>query len=94
MATNTTDEERNELVDELIKCGICLDYFDDPRVLPCSHTFCLKCIKQTAEHNRGQFQCPLRDDTKIDNARLDILPSNRIVRDIVEIVSSSKGKIK
>ena len=27
-------------------CSICLDLFQDPRVLPCLHTFCLKCLEK------------------------------------------------
>lgn len=30
---------RNEIV-----CCICTETFSDPRLLPCSHTFCLKCL--------------------------------------------------
>ena len=28
-------------------CGICLEQFKDPRLLPCSHTFCLGCLQRT-----------------------------------------------
>ncbi|CAF1307592.1 unnamed protein product [Rotaria sp. Silwood1] len=92
MATETTEEERDDLLENVIKCAICLDYYGDPRLLPCSHTFCLKCIKQTAKNNHGSFPCPFRDGTTIQNTDIDTLPSNRVVRDIVEIVSKSKGK--
>jgi len=27
------------------ECSICTEVFTDPRVLPCLHTYCLKCIK-------------------------------------------------
>lgn len=28
-----------------VVCGLCLKPFSDPRLLPCLHTFCLKCLK-------------------------------------------------
>jgi tripartite motif-containing protein 2/3 len=31
-----------------VECGICLDIYTDPRVLPCGHTFCLGCLHQLA----------------------------------------------
>ncbi|CAF1604486.1 unnamed protein product [Rotaria sp. Silwood1] len=74
MATETTEEERDDLLENVIKCAICLDYYGDPRLLPCSHTFCLKCIKQTAKNNHGSFPCPFRDGTTIQNTDIDTLP--------------------
>lgn len=33
-------------LDEIIECPICLDIYDDPRLLPCGHTYCLRCLQQ------------------------------------------------
>ena len=30
--------------ESLLVCPVCLDAFKDPKVLPCLHTFCIKCI--------------------------------------------------
>jgi len=43
-------------VDNESECAICKEVFTDPRVLPCVHTFCLKCIqgwRQTSRRNIG-----------------------------------------
>ena len=74
-------------VQNLISCAICLEHFDDPRCLPCSHTYCLQCIQKIASSNKGQFECPLRDGTIIDQSCINSLPLNRVVRDIVELLS-------
>lgn len=29
---------------EDVTCAVCLDVYDDPRLLPCLHTFCKKCL--------------------------------------------------
>ena len=30
-----------------LTCGICLEQYKEPKILPCSHTFCLGCLKKT-----------------------------------------------
>ncbi|KAH3746276.1 midline 1 [Pelomyxa schiedti] len=30
---------------EELRCPICLELFDDPRILPCGHTFCFRCLQ-------------------------------------------------
>ena len=34
-------------VNYLLECSVCLQVFQDPRILPCGHTFCLQCIQKT-----------------------------------------------
>ncbi|XP_066260428.1 E3 ubiquitin-protein ligase TRIM45-like isoform X2 [Euwallacea similis] len=36
------------------KCPMCKNQFVEPRVLPCLHTFCLKCL-ENLEHQKKQF---------------------------------------
>ena len=31
-------------LDDMTECSICTEVFTDPRVLPCIHSFCLKCL--------------------------------------------------
>ena len=40
------------------KCGICLELFQDPRSLPCLHTFCRECIQRTMNDNHS-LKCPV-----------------------------------
>ena len=35
---------KKEFEDQLT-CGVCLDHYTDPKMLPCGHIFCLKCIQ-------------------------------------------------
>ena len=43
-----------------ITCPICVDYFIDPRILPCSHYYCEECIHRLAEQAGSDqpFSCP------------------------------------
>ena len=71
---------------ELVTCAICLDHYQDPRLLPCSHTFCFQCIEKLVKN--GSFNCPLRDDMKIAQNDITQLPINRTAKDMVEFVLS------
>ncbi len=43
----------------LTECGICLSQFKDPKLLPCSHTYCLTCLEDlTKTQIRGCIRCP------------------------------------
>ena len=48
----------------LLKCPLCGQTFDDPRRLPCGHSFCLKCLQRrfnelqaTSSRKLGSFSC-------------------------------------
>ena len=36
---------------------MCLELFTEPKVLPCCHTFCLQCLKKSAQ-KQGEITCP------------------------------------
>ncbi|KAM8977600.1 E3 ubiquitin-protein ligase TRIM13 [Pelodytes ibericus] len=40
-----------EMLEEDLTCPICCSLFDDPRILPCSHNFCKKCLEGVLEGN-------------------------------------------
>ncbi|XP_005998194.1 zinc-binding protein A33-like [Latimeria chalumnae] len=39
-------------------CSICLDFYKDPVILDCSHTFCRACISQVWEREQRRLCCP------------------------------------
>ena len=52
-------------VESLIHCLICTEPYNDPRVLPCQHTFCRQCLTRYHENTNQQriikssnFPCP------------------------------------
>ncbi|CAF4855062.1 unnamed protein product [Rotaria sp. Silwood1] len=77
-------------VEDLITCVICQELFDDPRLLSCSHTYCRKCIEQTASANKDQFECPLHDGNKILEKDTGSLPLNQGIRELVELYGSTQ----
>ena len=43
------------------ECPVCFESYICPKLLPCAHTFCYKCIKHCAYESEGRFllKCPL-----------------------------------
>ena len=41
-----------------LKCSVCLELFSDPRVLPCFHTYCLKCLQGLVSDRKSVLTCP------------------------------------
>ena len=42
-------------------CGICSELYTDPRMLPCLHSFCCKCLQKSMENKESQaatIKCP------------------------------------
>ena len=87
----SSKKQKEEDIGELAVCPICMEYFVDPRILPCSHTYCHRCIHKMAASNRGEFECPLRDDTRIQKNLIDSLPLNRTVQNIVGLLLNPSG---
>ena len=46
---------------EITECPICITQLEDPKGLPCFHTFCLKCLQQYVDGARDgeMIGCPL-----------------------------------
>ena len=57
MATSSTYAVGN-VVPSNLKCSICLELFNDPHVLPCFHTYCLKCLQGLVSNKKSDLRCP------------------------------------
>ncbi|KAK3575830.1 hypothetical protein CHS0354_015582 [Potamilus streckersoni] len=52
-------DDRNTLLKNT--CSICLDFYENPKILQCFHTFCAKCIQDIIQSKGklGKIHCPL-----------------------------------
>ena len=46
MASRAKDTSSKIKTQYSLRCSVCLDDFKDPKVLPCSHTFCKHCLEK------------------------------------------------
>lgn len=43
---------------KLVTCGLCQNYYADPRQIPCSHSFCFDCISGRFDEETLTLTCP------------------------------------
>ncbi|NXI18534.1 TRI59 protein, partial [Irena cyanogastra] len=79
-----------ERLEEELTCPICCDTFSEPRVLPCSHTFCGPCLQRLLQHSPGfpagsGLSCPsCRAPVAVPAAGLQALPVNFALKAVIE----------
>lgn len=84
----------NELLD-ITECSICTETCQDPRILPCFHTFCLKCMQQMTKRADKQpgdkLSCPIcrKEVTVADDEALG-LQKNFFMARLIEMLKILK----
>lgn len=75
-----TSSENNDVISDLndiTQCSVCLRTFVDPRILPCIHTFCLRCLRQMGAKQDESLSCPLcRQPFSLPDNSFDALNKN------------------
>ncbi|XP_012277774.1 RING finger protein 207 isoform X2 [Orussus abietinus] len=72
---------RNPLI-----CGVCQDYYSDPCLLSCFHTFCAQCLQ--GPHLDGKLACPICGQITQLKDGSQLPPSDQLMRQLVEIANS------
>ncbi|XP_074406376.1 E3 ubiquitin-protein ligase RAD18 isoform X2 [Zonotrichia albicollis] len=74
-------------VDDLLRCGICFDYFSIAVIIPqCSHSYCSLCIRKSLSY---KTQCP----TCCVAVSESDLKNNRILDDLVKSFNSARQQL-
>ena len=87
----------SDQLSDITECPICVETFTDPKVLPCVHTFCLKCLLKYGEHDkpRDQVACPLcRATFAIPPGGFADLPNNCFINKLLLISEVTQGKFE
>ncbi|XP_072021545.1 uncharacterized protein [Amphiura filiformis] len=81
---------------DLTQCGICLLVIEEPKALPCLHSFCLKCLTKWAEGKKGTVMCPLcRQDFPIPSEGVKGFITNFVIntlKDRQELAAKLQSK--
>ena len=86
-------------LEEEITCAICHEHYTEPKVLPCCHYYCKRCLHQLTlrEGVDKPFSCPeCRKDTTLPEGGLDNLPTAFFVNRMKEVHSKlelAHGKV-
>jgi len=84
-------------LDDITECSICTEVYTDPRVLPCVHTYCLKCIETWSKDKEpgDEVACPLcRKEFTLPSNGVRDLPKNFIVNNLLQMKELSSVESK
>ena len=86
MATKIDDMQRSlEDLEKEVTCAVCLEHYTEPKVLPCLHYYCKKCIVKMAV-KKNPIACPdCRKETKIMKGEEEELPTAHFVNRLKEL---------
>lgn len=82
----------------LLECSICLEQYDNPKLLACAHSFCKRCLEDIVKFNgdgSASITCPLRctEETQIsENSTVNDLKSCYDIKNIIDAIAKRKGK--
>ncbi len=80
-----------QFLEDLTRCAICLDTYDDPRVLPaCAHRYCHGCLQGLA--TRFTIKCPeCRAQSRIPPGGIDALPCDFIINNLIDHLDENEN---
>ncbi|XP_033211811.1 RING finger protein 207-like isoform X2 [Belonocnema kinseyi] len=72
---------RNPLI-----CGICHDYYREPCLLTCFHTFCARCLR--GQNLDSKVSCPICAQVTMLKEGAHLPPTDQLMRQLVELSNS------
>ncbi|KAL9958095.1 hypothetical protein ACROYT_G035064 [Oculina patagonica] len=73
-----------------LECGICLEKFEDPKVLRCQHLYCKKCLEKLV--TRDEITCPeCRRKTEVPSGDVESLPTNFLINNLLSIRGNNQS---
>ncbi|XP_022079510.1 tripartite motif-containing protein 2-like isoform X2 [Acanthaster planci] len=80
---------------QFLVCGICLERYHTPKVLPCLHTFCQKCLQNYVPAESLTLSCPIcRQQSILPIEGVTGLQNNFFITNLMEVLEgpdSSSG---
>ncbi|XP_066287410.1 E3 ubiquitin-protein ligase TRIM56-like [Branchiostoma lanceolatum] len=81
----------NQIKEEFLVCQICFEDYHEPKVLPCQHTFCKKCL-QNMVAKMGKLTCPnCRRECQLPQNGVEELPISFFVNKLRDIIGNGGG---
>ena len=97
MAKVSSDGVQGDLkLADIVNCPVCSGLLKDAKLLPCSHSYCLRCLegltRDQANAETGQLACPRCNSSfSIPSGGLQNLPQNVYVDDLFQLASDRPG---
>ncbi|XP_065110840.1 tripartite motif-containing protein 2 isoform X1 [Paramisgurnus dabryanus] len=75
---------------QFLICSICLDRYNNPKVLPCLHTFCERCLQNYIPAHSLTLSCPVCRQTSIlPEKGVAALQNNFFITNLMEVLKRS-----
>ena len=87
MSSTDQDKDWQQIEDE-VTCCICGDLFNEPKTIPCLHTFCKRCIERSIDANKkmvAAVSCPLCR-APLPEDEIASIPTNFTIDSLVKIL--------
>lgn len=72
-----------------LQCSLCLQSFNDARILPCLHSFCADCLEKSClqySETAPSVYCPVcMDETLLNSRGIEGLPKNLYVKHLLDL---------
>ncbi|XP_026989816.1 tripartite motif-containing protein 2 isoform X1 [Tachysurus fulvidraco] len=70
-----------------LMCSICLDHYHTPKVLPCLHTFCQRCLQSFVPVHSLTLTCPIcRQTSVLPEKGVAALQNNFFITNLMEVL--------
>nr|XP_057922153.1 tripartite motif-containing protein 2 isoform X2 [Doryrhamphus excisus]XP_057922161.1 tripartite motif-containing protein 2 isoform X2 [Doryrhamphus excisus]XP_057922170.1 tripartite motif-containing protein 2 isoform X2 [Doryrhamphus excisus]XP_057922179.1 tripartite motif-containing protein 2 isoform X2 [Doryrhamphus excisus]XP_057922188.1 tripartite motif-containing protein 2 isoform X2 [Doryrhamphus excisus] len=77
---------------QFLICSICLDRYHNPKVLPCLHTFCERCLQNYIPAHSLTLSCPVCRQTSIlPEKGVAALQNNFFITNLMDVLQRSPG---
>ncbi|XP_056139770.1 tripartite motif-containing protein 3-like isoform X2 [Lampris incognitus] len=85
--TGNTSPVVRQIDKQFLVCSICLDHYHNPKVLPCLHTFCEKCLQNYIPPQSLTLSCPVCRQTSIlPEKGVSALQNNFFITNLMEVL--------
>ncbi|KAK3091051.1 hypothetical protein FSP39_016782 [Pinctada imbricata] len=85
------------LTDDFLTCNICLEIYQEPKILSCLHSFCRTCLEKHLDKSKSNKNliCPLcREVTLLKQERVEGLKNNFFIQNLIDFSISTSTQIK
>uniref|UniRef100_A0A671RHB6 RING-type E3 ubiquitin transferase n=1 Tax=Sinocyclocheilus anshuiensis TaxID=1608454 RepID=A0A671RHB6_9TELE len=85
--TGRTSPVVRQIDKQFLVCSICLDHYHNPKVLPCLHTFCERCLQNYIPPQSLTLSCPVCRQTSIlPEKGVAALQNNFFITNLMEVL--------
>ncbi|XP_071803858.1 uncharacterized protein [Asterias amurensis] len=93
----TAESVLAEIRKDHLECPICSGRFKQPKLLECSHSFCLECLQQLRQNSQSttRLLCPVcRKETLLKENGIDGLKTDSKTISLIEAIETKETRLK